>query len=174
MIINEEDYLEHFGVKGMKWGVRKQKVLNAKSEYKKARKAYNKSYNKAYNYSANHPYSQFVTKKGRAESENRWEQASPDADRYNSAKSAYKSAKRERKNAIKDTYKGINKNTSFYEKVMFDDATRKRAAKYVVDNDMSVSEATAKAKGDAVRNTAILLAAYGAVSVASRIRNNYK
>ena len=174
MIINEEDYLEHFGVKGMKWGVRKQKVLNAKSEYKKARKAYNKSYNKAYNYSANHPYSQFVTKKGRAESENRREQASSDADRYNSAKSAYKSAKRERKNAIKDTYKSINKNTSFYEKVMFDDATRKRAAKYVVDNDMSVSEATAKAKGDAVRNTAILLAAYGAVSVASRIRNNYK
>ena len=41
MIINEEDYLEHFGVKGMKWGVRKQKVLNAISEYKIARKAYN-------------------------------------------------------------------------------------------------------------------------------------
>lgn len=164
MIINEEDYLEHFGVKGMKWGVRKQKVLNAKSEYKKARKAYNKSYNKAYNYSANHPYSQFVTKKGRAESENRWEQA----------KSAYKSAKRERKNAIKDTYKGINKNTSFYEKVMFDDATRKRAAKYVVDNDMSVSEATAKAKGDAVRNTAILLAACGSISVANKIVRNYR
>ena len=138
MIINEEDYLEHFGVKGMKWGVRKQKVLNAKSEYKKARKA------------------------------------GLGKDQLNSAKSAYKSAKRERKNAIKDTYKGINKNTSFYGKVMFDDATRKRAAKYVVDNDMSVSEATAKAKGDAVRNTAILLAAYGAVSVASRIRNNYK
>ena len=174
MIINEEDYLEHFGVKGMKWGVRKQKVLNAKSEYKKARKAYNKSFNKAYNYSGNHPISQFVTKKGKAKSENAWNQASSDADRYNSAKSAYKSAKQERKKAIKDTYKSINKSASFNEKLMFDNATRKRAAKYVVDNDMSVSEATAKAKGDAVRNTAILLAAYGAVSVASRIRNNYK
>lgn len=174
MIINEDDYLEHFGVKGMKWGVRKQKVLNAKSEYKKARKAYNKSFNKAYNYSGNHPVSQFVTKKGRAKSENAWNQASSDADRYNSAKSAYKSAKRERKNAIKDTYKGINKNTSFYEKVMFDNATRKRAAKYVVDNDMSVSEATAKAKGDAVRNTAILLAACGSIRVAGKIINNYR
>lgn len=174
MIINEDEYLEHFGVKGMKWGVRKQKVLNAKSEYKKARKAYNKSFNKAYNYSGNHPISQFVTKKGRAESENRWGQASSDADRYNSAKSAYKNAKRERKNAINDTYKDINKNTSFYEKVMFNDATRKKAAKYVVDNDMSVSEATAKAKGDAIRNTAILLAACGSIRVAGKIINNYR
>ena len=169
MIITEDDYLEHFGVKGMKWGVR-----NAKSEYKKARKAYNKSFNKAYNYSGNHPISQFVTKKGKAKSENAWNQASSDADRYNSAKSAYKNAKRERRNAIKDTYKDINKNTSFYEKIMFNDATRKKAAKYVVDNDMSVSEATAKAKGDAVRNTAILLAACGSIRVAGRIINNYR
>ena len=138
MIINEDDYLEHFGVKDMKWGVRKQKVLNAKSEYKKARKA------------------------------------GLGKDQLNSAKNAYKNAKRERKNAIKDTYKGINKNASFYEKVMFDNATRKRAAKYVVDNDMSVSEATAKAKGDAVRNTAILLAACGSIRVAGRIINNYR
>lgn len=174
MIIKEEDYLEHFGVKGMKWGVRKQKVLNAKSEYKKARKAYNKSFNKAYNYSGTHPISQFVTKNGKAKSENAWKQASSDADRYNSAKSAYKSAKRERKNAINDTYKDIQKNASFYEKFMFNDSTRERAAKYVVDNDMSVSEATAKAKGDAVRNTAILLAACGSISVANKIVRNYK
>lgn len=174
MIITEEDYIEHFGVKGMKWGVRKQKVLNAKSEYKKARKAYNKSFNKAYNYSGTHPVSQFVTKKGKAKSENAWNQASSDADRYNSAKSAYKSAKRERKNAMNDTYKDIKKNTPFYEKLMFNDATQKKAAKYVVDNDMSVSEATAKAKGDAVRNTAILLAACGSIRVASRIINDYR
>lgn len=174
MIITEEDYIEHFGVKGMKWGVRKQKVLNAKSEYKKARKAYNKSFNKAYNYSGTHPVSQFVTKKGKAKSENAWNQASSDADRYNSAKSSYKSAKRERKNAMNDTYKDIKKNTPFYEKLMFNDATRKKAAKYVVDNDMSVSEATAKAKGDAVRNTAILLAACGSIRVAGRIINDYR
>lgn len=174
MIITEDDYLEHFGVKGMKWGVRKQKVLNAKSEYKKARKAYHKSYNKAYNYSANHPYSQFVTKKGRAESENRWEQAISDADRYNSAKNAYKNAKRERKNAIEDTYKGINRNTSFINKLMFNDATRRKAAKYVVDNDMPVDEAIKKSNREAIRNTAIILAACGAVSVANGIRSNYR
>lgn len=138
MIINEDDYLEHFGVKGMKWGVRKQKVLNAKSEYKKARKA------------------------------------GLGKDQLNSAKSAYKSAKRERKNAIKDTYKDINKNTSFIEKLMFNDATRRKAAQYVVDNDMSVDEAIKKSNSEAVRNTEMFMAAYGAVRVAGRIINNYR
>lgn len=138
MIINEDDYLEHFGVKGMKWSVRKQKVLNAKSEYKKARKA------------------------------------GLGKDQLNSAKNAYKNAKRERKNAIKDTYKGINKNTSFSEKLMFNDATRRKAAQYVVDNDMSVDEAIKKSNSEAIRNTAMFIAAYGAVSVASGIFSNHR
>lgn len=138
MIINEDEYLEHFGVKGMKWGVRKQKVLNAKSEYKKARKA------------------------------------GLGKDQLNSAKNAYKNAKRERKNAIKDTYKGINKNTSFSEKLMFNNATRRKAAQYVVDNDMSVDEAIKKSNSEAIRNTAMFIAAYGAVSVASGILSNHR
>lgn len=138
MIINEDEYLEHFGVKGMKWGVRKQKVLNAKSEYKKARKA------------------------------------GLGKDQLNSAKNAYKNAKRERKNAIKDTYKGINKNTSFSEKLMFNDQTRWKAAQYVVDNDMSVDEAIKKSNSEAIRNTAMFIAAYGAVSVASGILSNHR
>ena len=174
MIINEDDYLEHFGVKGMKWGVRKQKVLDAKSGYKKARKAYSKSYNKAYRNSARHPITQFTSKKGRAKSDALWEKAMSDADQLRSAKNAYKNAKRERKNAIEDTHRGINQNTSFINKLMFNDATRRKAAKYVVDNDMSVDEAIKKTNREAIRNTALILAAYGAVSVASGIRSNHR
>ena len=138
MIINEDEYLEHFGVKGMKWGVRKQKVLNAKSEYKKARKA------------------------------------GLGKDQLNSAKNAYKNAKRERENAINKTYRSINKNSSFGEKLIYNDATRRKAAQYVVDNDMSVDEAIKKSNSEAIRNTAMFIAAYGAVSVASGILSNHR
>lgn len=174
MIINEDDYLEHFGVKGMKWGVRNERVRSAKSEYKKARKAYNKSYNKAYRNSANHPISQFVSKKGKAKSDALWNQAISDANQLDLAKSAYKSAKQERKNAINKTYRSINKNSSFGEKLIYNDATRRKAAQYVVDNDMSVDEAIKKSNSEAIRNTAMFIAAYGAVSVASGILSNHR
>ena len=49
--------------------------------------------------------------------------------------------------------------------MVYNDATRKKAAKYVVDKNMSVADATKKAKGDAWRNTAAMLAVYGAVTV---------
>lgn len=35
MIINEDDYLEHFGVKGMKWG-RSTKAKESRSQSQKA------------------------------------------------------------------------------------------------------------------------------------------
>ena len=48
---------------------------------------------------------------------------------------------------------------------MYSSAIRKKAAKYVVDNDMPVSDAIKRAKGDAWRNSVALVAAYGAVYV---------
>ena len=175
-----ENELYHHGVKGMKWGVRKNRktsgarsrVNSAKAEYKSARKTSNKSYNNAYRYSRSHPVTQFATKKGRAKSDALWEQAVNDAKRanstksaYKSAKSAYKNAKRERKTAIKNTHMSINKKASFGDKFLYSDGTRKLAAKYVVDNNMSISEANKKAKSVARRNTAAFIAAYGAVAI---------
>ena len=170
-----ENELYHYGVKGMRWGHRKaqpvsatrNRVITTKAKYKSAKKAYNKSFHKAYRNSQLHPVTQFATKKGKAKSDALWKQATTDAKRMNSAESAYKSAKNERKMAIKNTYRSINKKASLGEKLIYSSATRKKAAKYVVDNNMSVSEANKKAKGDARRNTAAFIAAYGAVAVGS-------
>ena len=46
--MNESDYLVHYGVKGMKWGVRKAEVKAAKKEYRQ-KKRQNPSSKKAYN-----------------------------------------------------------------------------------------------------------------------------
>ncbi len=219
------DELYHHGVKGMKWGVRKEKIASkgdaapkdagskgvrthigkggvtrtytrdiykksltlngktaserrraanpTKAAYKDAKKAYNKSFSKAYDYSNRHPISQFATKKGKAKSEALWKTAYDDAKKLNRAKDAYKTAKNERKTAIKDVYKTMNKNASIGEKLLYNDATRKRAAKYVVDNDMSYTEASKKAKNKAKRNAAIFMGIYGA-AVVSKLAVNTK
>lgn len=93
-------------------------------------------------------------------------------DRQNK-RDAYKAAKAERKAKIKETTKELNKKASFGEKLTYNDATRKAAAKYIVDNNMSVSEATKKAKGEALRNTAIYVTAVGAYTVASLYKMNH-
>lgn len=56
------------------------------------------------------------------------------------------------------------------DKILFNDATRKRAAKYIVDNNMTMSEARKKANKDAIRNTAISLGIIGGLSVAEIAR----
>lgn len=175
-----DDYLAHYGVKGMKWGVRKKslpvsstraKYDEAKADYKDAKKAYSKSYAKAYNGSIG-GYSPI--KKHRDNSRQRWEEAYRDAGRANEAKKAYKQARRERKSQIKDTHKSLNKSASVGEKLVYNSATRKKAAKYVIDNDMTVAEATKRSKKEAMRNTALFMAAYGAMSVGALAYAKYR
>lgn len=164
MIINDDDYIEHFGVKGMKWGVRNERVRSAKSEYKSARKAYKKSFNKAYIHANTHPISQFVSKKSKARSEALWTQVDSDVKRLNSAKSAYKSAKRKRKAAIDNTAEQIFANSSASDILVYGTTYQKRAAKYVVDNNMSVDEAIKKSKNKTSRDAVAFLAALGLAS----------
>lgn len=94
-----DDYLMHYGVKGMKWGVRHdpersaQRARNkaAKGQLKAARKQFNKDYNRAYYYSERHPVSQFIKKSPTyAESNRRWDQANSSAKKLNAAKKNYR------------------------------------------------------------------------------------
>ena len=174
------DELMHYGVPGMRWGHRKQtysdsynNVKSTKAAYKQASKDYNKSYREASNYSSRHPISQYTNKKAKAKSDEKWNDAIDKAVKYNKARTAYKTAKKENKQAINSTYKQIKKDSSIGNKLMFNDATRLKAAKYVVNNNMSVSEAKKKANKESIRNTALLLGAYGAVKIGAKAISNY-
>lgn len=67
----------------------------------------------------------------------------------------------------------LNKQASTKDKIIYNNATRKKAAKYIVNNNMTVKEATAKSKKDAWRNTAVIMGAYGGLSVAALYKMNH-
>jgi hypothetical protein len=182
--VNNSDELYHYGVKGMRWGHRKasyqntatrpgnsalrQRYLDAEANKKAANKAFNKAYNKAYNRSIS---GLSPIKKHRQANDERWADAFEKGKTAKAADKAYKNVKKERKAAIKSTYKQLQKEATFAEKLKGNDATRKLAATYIVDNDMTVSEAKNKAYGVAKRNTAIILGTYGAVAVGAALAN---
>ena len=64
MNLISEDYLMHYGVKGMKWGVRKDpRVVNAADKRKRANGAYTKAQDRAALYNLRHPSSMFYGSK---------------------------------------------------------------------------------------------------------------
>ena len=95
-----QDELYHHGVKGMKWGVRKKYVSEAKKNMKIAKKEYNKAFNRAHNYSSRHMIGQYTNKKKKAESNRRWNEARDKVEKYNTAKSIYKAQKKNKNTKI--------------------------------------------------------------------------
>lgn len=96
VIVDGELY--HYGVKGMKWGVRKKRpeteLDRLKAARKVAKKEYNRSFNKAYNRSIA-AYSPI--KKHRQANDARWEDAYNKGQAYDKANKAYKDAKKQEK-----------------------------------------------------------------------------
>jgi hypothetical protein len=128
---------------------------------------YSQSFNAAYSNSQRHPFSQFI--KGSyqsAKSDKLWERANDDLKAYKNSDKKYKSAKQElkaakkaRKEAINQKHQEINKNASLKEKLVYNDATRRYAAKLITDNkNMSYETAMKKAKTKAWVHTGIAVA----------------
>jgi len=160
------DELMHYGVLGIKWGKRKASYSNAGTVIKRLTNPTTRIKKDGYQKSRN-PIATTISKDGYKK------QKKPSGTRsYKAEKTAYKQAKTERKKALNKTYKEINEKTSFGEKLLFNSATRKKAAKYVVDSNMSMKEARKKANKQALRNTAALIGAYGGITVAALYKMN--
>ena len=78
-----------------------------------------------------------------------------------SLKKDYKDAKKDRNTKINATTKDIRKKSKLGEKILYNKATFRKAAQYMVDNDISSTEAKRIAKTEARRNTLAALALIG-------------
>ena len=176
--IIHDDELMHYGVPGMRWGHRKAQPVSdirrrydsAKAAYKTANRAYSKAHAQARNYDANpivrsSRSNGFTNELRKKASDRKWDDALKKGKEAYKAEENYKQVKKERKNKIAETYQKINEGATRKERFIYNNATRKKAAKYVVDNNMSIADAKKKANKAAIRNTAILLGAYGAMTV---------
>lgn len=92
-------------------------------------------------------------------------------DDIRKAKNNYKANVAKTKSEYKNNYKELKANDNLADKIIYNPATRKRAAKYMTQNNMTMSEARKRARKDANRNTAIALGVIGSYSLYSLARN---
>jgi hypothetical protein len=86
---------------------------------------------------------------------------------------AKRAARIEKNERYRENYKNISDKTTLGEKLMYNDATFRKAAKIMTKNqNVTVSEAMKQAKGEAWRNTAIMVGAYGALTLGAMYASN--
>lgn len=168
----EDACLMHYGIKGMKWGIRRksafQPTLPAVARKRINKKAVAGVAAGAAAAGAAAAGARKLYKKRKADIE-----SGAYAERK-AAKAAKRAAKKQRRADIKKNYKEIQKSAGVGQKLLYNNATRKLQAKNMVDKGMSREDAAKAAKKTAWRNTGLMLGAYGAAAAGQAAYNAYK
>lgn len=168
-MINQEELelrnaLAHYGILGMKWGIRR--YQDEKGNYSAAGK---KRYIRDKTSGIQKDIDSFKSvKNGIKDKKGRQLLTKEDVDSSVAglkAQKAKQEAKLSRKWDINKVSTDFDRTATLAEKFVYNEATRKRAAKFVVDNNLSMSAALKKAKGEAWRNTAIYVGVMGGLSL---------
>lgn len=186
--MSQNDELMHYGVMGMKWGHRKAyklAVYNAKQAYKNRNSSIQKKYDIAEaNIEKKYKRGQMLSKKDQnrelsADKKARSEWAKSKAiykDEVRRAKNNYKSNVAKSKIEYKSNYKKLQEEDTIADKLLFNAATRKKAAQYMTENKMSMTEARKKARKQAIINTTAAMAIIGGKTLTelarSKLNNN--
>lgn len=161
--MNNSEELKHYGIPGMKWGRRKAlPISNLRKRYDRAKEAKQDANDQ---YDRDFKRSSTLYGAWGPGNERRHAKTYRSAVKATKADDAYRKVKKERNTAIENAAQKVRDKQTKVEKIFFNDGTARKAAQYMVDNNMSLEKAKTKATKEAVRNTSIALAAIGAYAL---------